>query len=76
MIDFSWKHSCVINAVIHLTNEDDEAVVLLRRALVQNHFLIGGGQSIGVGGAGGARLSSLPVGSPLPDTETSTETSW
>lgn len=58
-----------------LTNKDDEAVVFLWGALVQSHLLVGGGQS-SVGGAGGAGLTSPPVGRPPPQTETPPETSW
>lgn len=58
-----------------LTNEDDEAVVLLWGALVQRHLLIRGGQSIAAGRACGAGLTSPLIGRPPPEAETPTKAS-
>lgn len=59
-----------------LTDEDDEAMVLLREALVQLHLLVRGGQAGAAGGAGGAGLAPPPAGRPPPQTETPAVTSW
>lgn len=58
-----------------LTNKDDEAMALLREALVQSHLLIRGGHAAAVGRAGSAGLASPPVGHPPPAAETRAETS-